>query len=404
MLVIDTLIDTFYRVILNPTKHFLSLSTYRNEASTMSTTTITETLSIAPTIKGKLRYCSASHTPLPSPKPYGLPALSELRDERYVPLHDLRPLPTVDQLVTAKEGTAQLLTHGFTALKHSSVMHSASYTDASWRNPELLKKIYAPEIQSMLKRITGAREVIIETVLLRDSSRSLQEAIPENTGNDQNGSLKEAQPSISPPKQGTVNLGFPQIVGFSPMFGAVPPAPKVHLDYAPAGARMHIRHSHPTVTTACAPIIAAEDCLLAADLPLNIHYSQSPSAPRWAIYSVWRPLKPVKRDPLAIGDVRSFAKEDYVMIDVPEPTMELDGTVKEMHTMKGYVSRGREGHRWHYVSEQKPDEVLIVGLWDSDREGDSVGAGGAMHSSVELEGREMEEPRESLELRCLAIW
>lgn len=51
-----------------------------------------------------------------------------------------------------------------------------------------------------------------------------------------------------------------------------------------------------------------------------------------------------------------------------------------------------------------PDEVFMVGLWDSDREGDSVGAGGAMHSSVELEGQEGEEPRESLELRCFAIW
>ena len=42
-----------------------------------------------------------------------------------------------------------------------------------------------------------------------------------------------------------------------------------------------------------------------------------------------------------------------------------------------------------------PDEVLVVGIWDSGHEVDSVGAGrGATHSSVEIKGWEGEEPRE----------
>lgn len=63
--------------------------------------------------------------------------------------------------------------------------------------------------------------------------------------------------------------------------------------------------------------------------------------------------------------------------------------------MKAYAAREREDHHWCYVSEQKPDEVLIVGLWDSDREGDNVGSGGVMYSIVEMEGREEEDPRVS---------
>ena len=86
------------------------------------------------------------------------------------------------------------------------------------------------------------------------------------------------------------------------------------------------------------------------------------------------------------------------------PTMGLEKGKREMHSMKAYAARGRGDHRWCYVSEQKPDEVLIVGLWDSDRGADSVGSGGAMHRSVEMEGREGEDPRVSLELRRLAIW
>jgi hypothetical protein len=364
---------------------------------------------------GKLRYVSAGHIPTPSSQNFGLPDISEFGDERILPLYDIRPLPTVDQLPTAKDGTAQLLTHGFTAVQHPSIMHSAPYTHASWHDPEILQKIYVPEVKEMLKRITHAKTVIVETLLLRSSTTIRQDApFANTTGSSPNNPTKETQveatkralPPISLPQKATAlpSPGFPLIVGFSQAFGSIPPVPKVHLDYTPAGARTHIRLFHPIITTACAAIIAAEDRLLAAKLPLDTHYATSSPAPRWAIYSIWRPLKAVKRDPLAVGDVRSFAAEDYVAIGVPAPTMDLDGGSGERHVMESYVGRGREGQRWCYVSEQMPDEVLVIGLWDSDRERDGVGAAGAMHSSVEMEGQAGEEPRESLELRCLAIW
>ena len=72
--------------------------------------------------------------------------------------------------------------------------------------------------------------------------------------------------------------------------------------------------------------------------------------------------------------------------------------------MQAWVGKGREEHRWCYVSEQMPEEVLVVGFWDSDKEGVSVGGTGTMQSSVAVEGRDGEEPGMSLELRCLAMW
>ena len=379
----------------------------------MSSTTLT-TVSAAPITYGKLRYVSPDYAPKPSTQIFGLPDTSEFGDERIMPLHDIRPLPTVDQLHTAKEGTAQLSTHAFTAVKHASILHSAPYTEASWHDPELLQKVYIPEVEEMLRQITGAKTVISETLLLRSSIKNEQGTPSTNTGKGQNSSSKEAQAEFTSKAQATVSpspqdaplpkLNLPLKVGFSPVIGSIPPAPKVHVDYNPAGVRAHIRFFNPTVTTACAPVIAAEDRLLAADLSLSTHYSTTPLAPRWAIYSIWRPLKTVKRDPLAVGDTRTFEKEDYLTIDVPAPTIDSEGVTRGTHTSNAYVAKGRASHRWCYVSEQMPDEVLIIGLWDSDRERDSVGAGGAMHSSVEIEGREGEEPRESLEMRCLAIW
>ena len=71
--------------------------------------------------------------------------------------------------------------------------------------------------------------------------------------------------------------------------------------------------------------------------------------------------------------------------------------------MQAWVGKGREEHRWCYVSEQMLEEVLVVGLWDSDREGSRVGLMETMHSSVAIEGRDGEKSRMSLKLRCLAI-
>lgn len=49
--------------------------------------------------------------------------------------------------------------------------------------------------------------------------------------------------------------------------------------------------------------------------------------------------------------------------------------------------------------------MLIIQLFDSEAERNGLGvAGGVMHSSVHIEGTEMEEARESVEVRCTVIW
>jgi hypothetical protein len=91
------------------------------------------------------------------------------------------------------------------------------------------------------------------------------------------------------------------------------------LDYAPNGARTHIRKYHTRVAELTSKIIEAEDRLIAKGISLaelKDHYN----GPRWAMFSVWRPLKTVKRDPLALSDCRTFPKEDYVDFKVSFPS------------------------------------------------------------------------------------
>src|SRR5882757_5433804 len=149
----------------------------------MATQTTTETHSSSsnPTISaanyGKLRYIPAGQIPKPSPYNFHLPVIAEFGDVRVMPLKDMRPVPSVDQLPTAKEGTAQLSTHGFAAVRHPSAMHSAPYTHKNWTDPKMLREIYVPETEEMVKRITGAKKVVTEGLLLRSAIWSEQDAL-----------------------------------------------------------------------------------------------------------------------------------------------------------------------------------------------------------------------------------
>ncbi|KAL2047410.1 hypothetical protein N7G274_001431 [Stereocaulon virgatum] len=212
-------------------------------------------MSTTPITYGKIRYVTADWAPKPISQPFGLPDISEYGDERLVPIHDIRPLPTVDELPNAKEGTAQLLTHGFTAIKHPSSLNSSPYTAASWRDPEIVQKVYVAEVEEMLKRITGAKTVITEVLLLRGAPKSGYDVPSTNTSHGQEDPTKEA-PTEAPGKTQTLipahvqdktifKLNFPSIIGFSPVLGGVLPAPKIHLDFTPGDARTHIRLFHP---------------------------------------------------------------------------------------------------------------------------------------------------------------
>ncbi len=107
-------ISSFFRAVLTSFVHCFPYSIQDEDirkassASSSPTTFTTETNPSTPTIYGKLRYVSAGHVPRPSTKPYGIPDLSEFQDERMTPLHDLRPLSTVE----TEESKSQLSSRG----------------------------------------------------------------------------------------------------------------------------------------------------------------------------------------------------------------------------------------------------------------------------------------------------
>ena len=124
------------------------------------------------------------------------------------------------------------------------------------------------------------------------------------------------------------------------------------------------------------------------------------SGRRFIVLSIWRPIKTVKRDPLGVCDARTVADEHLV----PLRRMYPDGKEGENVLVRAGASAvGSEcRHRWYWMSDQRPDEVLLIKIFDSE------GAEGRVtrtpHASFEIDCPEEEAPRENIEVRAVVCF
>jgi hypothetical protein len=73
--------------------------------------------------------------------------------------------------------------------------------------------------------------------------------------------------------------------------------------------------------------------------------------------SVWRPIEnPVQDYPLAVCDPSSVPDDDLVECD--HVRRKFKGA-----TMYAYYN---EAHKWYYLGQQRPDEILLLKIFDSD--------------------------------------
>ncbi|CAF9929037.1 MAG: hypothetical protein HETSPECPRED_007267 [Heterodermia speciosa] len=111
---------------------------------------------------------------------------------------------------------------------------------------------------------------------------------------------------------------------------------------------------------------------------------------RYQIINVWRPIKTIRKDPLGVADATSVPDSDLVPVQLVYPDR-----VGETYTV-----RPNPDHRWFYLSEQTPREVLLIKCFDSKVDGR---ARRVPHSAFVDEANEGESPRESIEVRALVF-
>ena len=112
---------------------------------------------------------------------------------------------------------------------------------------------------------------------------------------------------------------------------------------------------------------------------------------RVQIINVWRPIKPVLRDPLAVADAASVPESDLVPIGLIYPD-------RRGETLG--VSYNPE-HRFYYKHGLTPEEVLLIKCFDTKTDGR---ARRVPHTAFSDPNSDPSAPtRESIEVRCLVF-
>lgn len=155
----------------------------------------------------------------------------------------------------------------------------------------------------------------------------------------------------------------------------------------------------------------------ACDRVKNLEKDFSSDNCRWGMMNIWRPIeRPVTRSALTMCDARSVRESDLVEVKAEFPKVPIAEEDKENHVPKGgkdpYSYRESFGtwhvrapktpddHKWYYASEMKPEEVLLLKIYDSKMEGV---ARRSPHTAFESE-KDWGPERQSLEVRCIVAW
>jgi hypothetical protein len=113
---------------------------------------------------------------------------------------------------------------------------------------------------------------------------------------------------------------------------------------------------------------------------------------RFAIINLWRPLDVVEQLPLALCDARSIAANDLVPSDL----------VYKDKVGETFSFTHNPAHRWYYFPKLRPDEALLLKIYDSRDDGTArLTAHTAFEDPTTPDGA---APRRSIELRALVFW
>ncbi|KAF1956449.1 hypothetical protein CC80DRAFT_446388 [Byssothecium circinans] len=134
-----------------------------------------------------------------------------------------------------------------------------------------------------------------------------------------------------------------------------------------------------------------------AELNLPPHIARLfASSSRFAFLGAWRPLKTVRRDPLAVCDATTVPEEDFQVRE-----REFSRTrIKSANYVMSHVKEEQE-HEWWYMSEMQPSEMVVFKGFDTKQD---LPGWRCPHTAFTLEGSKAEEPRESVEARIVCFW
>ena len=350
----------------------------------------------------------------PWERAYSVPPSLPKFVRRSVPIRDVRhDFEGID----LKHSQDHLRQNGFTIVNHTSAMFDGGAIK-DFDDVSVLEEVYYPECIELLKKTTGAKHVFITHSSSRQSHGNTINTGSEKFPKTKEEIIKNKEESIkdrSKLDERTETFHM----------AAAPTANVMHIDYSPRGARTTIRRWRADLLAASreAGIIQREDDLCKdptspeSDQILEANYNQNGKGPRYACFSIWRPLHDVTRDPLGYAP-RYTANVDGLIATKYENRVPGDSSLggdfvreQEVFLIKD-EEVSLEGPEFLYVSEQKPEEVSVFKLFDSAALGNATlqpsnvewEASGTPHSSLDIGDAGYGPPRRSIDVRCIAVW
>jgi hypothetical protein len=122
---------------------------------------------------------------------------------------------------------------------------------------------------------------------------------------------------------------------------------------------------------------------------------------RVAFVNLWRPIVgPVQDNPLALCAARSVSPQDLVETDIHH--FGEDDLAVPRHSGQIYSVRHNPAHRWFYLSDMRPDELLLLKCYDSRTDGRARFMPHTGFQNPACPPRFV--PRESIEARTLVVF
>ena len=170
---------------------------------------------------------------------------------------------------------------------------------------------------------------------------------------------------------------------------AVPPAPRVHVDFTRLGVERVLAQAFGEGSDPVKAVTSVED------------------TQRILCFSLWRPLNTVKRDPLAICDARSVHPGELLKLSRIYP----DGATGENVVVKATTQKDvPSSHKWYWMSNQTEKDMLVIKIYDSgndndgwERDPETGKVGCTPHCSFHIPGSDNEPVRESIENRVVVV-
>ncbi|KOS17368.1 Uncharacterized protein in dcmA 3'region [Escovopsis weberi] len=272
--------------------------------------------------------------------------------DRSVPICDTREVAVTD--VAGIEDRFSLDANGFQFLTHPSV-------EKDFLDEDVIKSAFYEESSAIIKKATGASRVHIFSHLIRRPA-------PDRA-----------------------------VVSFHPV-----PAHLVHIDYATDASRLRIQDLVPDIFANLKPRLDhtyyqptyqpdEQDPVIVSDYLRDVIASARPRH-RFIIINLWRPIKPIRCDPLAFLDASTVDDADIIPVPLRYPDRKCETC----------VVKPSDDHRWYYKNAMQPDDLVLFKIFDSKKHGV---ARRTPHSAFTDPTSEEGLPqRESIELRAFAIF